>query len=149
MTSFDTLRFAGRYALVGLAVGVFVAGSANGQGWGLFPVYASAAAFITACVVWRWRVVRRHAQRCLTGLLAGALVGVLSHVLCWWLFILGAFIDFHWFGGDASLREPPMNPLQALFAAVVYSVFSLYLFGWLTIAAGALLGCWMLRKGGR
>jgi hypothetical protein len=144
----SSLHFAARFALVGLVVGGYVAWSAIGAGWESFPIYSSTAAFVTGFGLWRWLVERRRARRCRTGLFTGALAGLLSHLLCWWLFILGAWIDDTWLTGGASQDEPPMNPLQGVIAAVVFSLFSLALFGWLTIPAGALIGYWMLRNAG-
>ncbi|WPL17544.1 hypothetical protein Thiowin_02569 [Thiorhodovibrio winogradskyi] len=38
-----------------------------------------------------------------------------------------------------------MNPIQGLLGAAVFSAFSLFLFGWVTIPAGALLG-WLMNR---
>ncbi|WP_462322211.1 hypothetical protein [Halochromatium sp.] len=144
----SSLHFAACFALVGLAVGGYVSWSAIGDGWEFFFVYSSTAAFVTGFGLWRWRVERRQTAGCRAGLFTGALAGLLSHLLCWWLFILGAWLDHSWLTSGASQGEPPMNPLQGIIGAIVFSLFSLALFGWLTIPAGALIGCWMLRTAG-
>ncbi|MEA3642515.1 MAG: hypothetical protein VBE63_21610 [Lamprobacter sp.] len=73
---------------------------------------------------------------------------MIAHSVCWWLFILAAWIEGTWLTGGASPGEPSMNPLQGIIGALIFSLFSLALFGWVTIPAGALIGCWMLRTTG-
>ncbi|WPL18462.1 hypothetical protein Thiowin_03535 [Thiorhodovibrio winogradskyi] len=143
------LQFGLLYALVGLAVGAYAVHSAIGDGWDLLPICATLAAFLTGISLWYWLIERRAATHghagIRTGILTGALAGILAHYLCWYLLILCANLDYLWFGTTSSLGEPPMNPIQALAGAAVFSGFSLFLFGWVTIPAGALLGLLMIR----
>lgn len=131
-------------SLVGLSVGGYAVHSAIGDGWGILPVAAACAAFLTGAAVWYPLIERRAALRPGAGLLTGALAGALAHYLCWYLMILIANVDHLWFGTTSSLGEPPMNPIQGLAGAAVFSAFSLYIYGWLTIPAGALLGYLMI-----
>ncbi|MBI2395538.1 MAG: hypothetical protein HYV09_38585 [Deltaproteobacteria bacterium] len=70
----------------------------------------------------------------------GALVGVASHPVAWWLFIVA-----QWAGGArSSLGERTVGPIDGIVGALVMSAWSLVLAGWLTVpvavAIGALLG---------
>lgn len=141
------MRFAALFALVGLLVGRAVSWDAIGSGWALFPLYAVLAGFVTAFALWQRLIGARPSVRRRRALVTGALTGLLSHPLCWWLLILGANIDHLLFGTVSSLGEPPMNPLQGLVGALGYSLFSLYLVGWLTVLAGVLLAWLVWRTG--
>lgn len=140
------LQFGALCAIVGLAVGGHLGHSAIGDGWGLLPVCATIAAFLTGVGLWFGLIERRHATRRRAGILTGALAGGLSHYLCWYLLILSLYLEHLWLGTTSSLGEAPMNPLQGLAGAAVFSAFSLALLGWLTIPTGALLGWLMIRQ---
>lgn len=151
MTAVDSsarraLHFGLLCALVGLAVGGYAIHSATGEGWHLLPICATLASFLTGFGLWSWLIERRAVTRRRAGILTGALTGTLAHYLCWYLLILSANLDYLWFGTTSSLGEPPMNPVQELGGAAVFSGFSLFLFGWVTIPAGALLGWLMIRR---
>ncbi|MBK1649352.1 hypothetical protein [Rhabdochromatium marinum] len=136
-------------ALVGLGVGGYAVHSAIGEGWQRLPICAALAAFLAGFGLWYWLIERRKALRHRAGILTGALTGALAHYLCWYLLILSANLDYLWFGTTSSLGEPPMTPFQGLAGAAVFSGWSLILFGWVTIPAGALLGWLMIRRSHR
>lgn len=138
-----SLQFGLLCALVGLAVGGYLSSSASGDGWGLFLACAPLAAFLTGFGLWCRLIERKRRTRLRAGILTGALAGTLAHYLCWYLMILSLYLEYLWLGTTSSLGEPPMDPLQALLGAAAFSLFSLFLFGWLTIPAGALLG-WLI-----
>ncbi|EIC23628.1 hypothetical protein Thi970DRAFT_01304 [Thiorhodovibrio frisius] len=69
---------------------------------------------------------------------------ILALVISRWHKIMN--LDYLWFGTTSSLGEPPMNPFQGLAGAAAFSAFSLFLFGWVTIPAGALLGGLMIGR---
>lgn len=137
-------------ALVGLAVGWYAVHSAIGDGWQRLPIVAALAAFLTGFGLWYWLIERRAAtgrrSGPLAGLFTGGAAGALAHYPCWYLMILSANLDYLWFGTTSSLGEPPMNPVQGLAGAAVFSAWSLFLFGGVTIPAGALLGWLMIRR---
>ncbi|WP_051023994.1 hypothetical protein [Thiorhodovibrio frisius] len=145
-TTGSALRFGAVCAPVGLVVGGYAFYSATGDGWQLLPICATLAAFLTGFGLWFWLIERRQATRRRAGILTGALAGALAHYLCWYLLILSANLDYLWFGTTSSLGEPPMNPFQGLAGAAAFSAFSLFLFGWVTIPAGALLGGLMIGR---
>lgn len=125
----------------GVLIGLLVSSVAIGEGYELFPVYAGAAAFITASGLW-WALLARQDTYTITrGATVGAVAGTISHYLCWYLFFLGANICYWLFGGcRSSLGEPPVDPVNALWGAGLFSVGSLLFFGWLTVPAGMVIG---------
>jgi hypothetical protein len=108
---------------------------------GVFLLAAPAAAFVTAALLW-WQMLERSGRRTLArGTLAGSLAGALAHYVCWLALMFGAAACHAVTPGCFdSVSGPPIDPLTAFWAAGVYSLFSLYFFGWLTVPAGAAIG---------
>ncbi len=108
----------------------------SSQDWGVM-IYASAiAALILGTALW-WLIVGRANNRLiLRGFIAGALVGLFSHPVAWYLSILVLYLS----GTKSSLGEPTLDPIQGVWSALVSSFMSLILFGWMTITIGAFLG---------
>ncbi len=127
-------------APVGAFVGLWVALTATGHGYGVFVGGASIAAFLSGTFSWWLLVVRPNRLRFLPAVTAGALAAVFGHFLCWYLLLVGAFFWHLATGQGHSLGSAPVNPLQAVPAAGIYGAFSLFLLGWITIPTGALLG---------
>ncbi len=73
------------------------------------------------------------------GAIVGALTGLLAHPLTWYLVIVWNYC----IGTVDSLRQPPINPIQAIFGSLVLSFWSLLLLGWLTVPMAAATG-WFL-----
>jgi hypothetical protein len=127
------------------AVGVLTAGlvlfSAAGAGYEWLLVAAPAAAFLSGSTLWWLLMERRDRSGTARGVLTGAIAGAVAHYPCW-LLLLWASSACHAITGGCtgSLGDAPMNPLQAIPAAAVYSGVSLVFYGWLTILAGGLLG---------
>ncbi len=128
-------------ALVGLLCGLYVSHDAMGRGWQWFPVYTSVAAALTGGLLWWLLVVRPDnyaPERCVC---VGALSGIAAHYVCWYMMIVSYWLcAVLWGGCLGSLGDRAMNPLQAVLGAGAFSLGSLYLFGWVTVPAGAILG---------
>ena len=134
-------------APIGVVIGLFIGLDAIGSGYEFFAVYAGAAAFLTPTLLWRLIVARTEAYTILRGALTGAISGVLSHFVTWYLFILSSNVCYWAFGGcKDSLGEGPMNPLEGLAGAAGLSFFSLLFFGWITVPIGAILGGLLARS---
>ncbi len=131
------------YCPVGLGLGAFAAYQAIGDGYRFFSLYAGVAALITCSVLW-WLIIERPCRRSVAaGIVAGALAGLLSHPVCWYLQILAANIGDRVLRAGAyssSLAEAPVDPLNGLWAAFVLSLWSWLFFGWVTIASGGIIG---------
>jgi hypothetical protein len=70
---------------------------------------------------------------------AGALTGLLSHPLAWYLAIVYHYAN----GAQSSLGEPTLNPVEGLGGSLLFSLGSWLLVGWITVPVGALAG-WLL-----
>jgi hypothetical protein len=138
------------YSLVGISIGVYIAITSNGDGFRSFPIYAGLAAFITASILWRVILERYLSYKIRNGIIVGALSGILSHYVCWYLQIIIANIGYFLFGtGLSSLGEPPMDLLDGLSGAFFLSFLSLMYFGLLTVTTGGAVGgiyCWYIGK---
>ena len=134
--------------LFGLIGGTFVWWGAIGDGYELFPAAAALAAFGATAFFWWLIVVRRNNYTVKAGLLAGGLSGLVSHWLCWYLLIIGANACY-WLTGDclSSLGDQPIDPLNGLWGALFFSLFSLLFVGWMTVPLGMVVGAaWVWRK---
>lgn len=126
---------------VGLATGLLILYFSGGLDKATFLLAAPAAAFATGALLW-WQMLERSGTRTIgRGALAGGLAGALAHYPCWLMLMFAAAACHAVFPGCmASVGGPPIDPLNALWAAGVYSLFSLYFVGWLTVPAGAVIG---------
>ena len=128
-------------AAAGLLIGLWVAGQAVAGDYAVFPLYATLAAVLAGGGLWWLLVARKGRYGLVRGIAVGALAGIVAHPLCWYLAILGQNACYWlWDGCRSSLNEPPVDPLNGLWAAVLLALGSLLFFGWLTLPLGALLG---------
>lgn len=127
--------------LAGAGLGLYIQSMASGEGYEFFALYAGLAAFATTFGVW-WLVMDRWAKRGpWAGAAAGAVSGGIAHYVCWYMQIVSANACYLVTGNClSSLGEPPLNLLAGLAGALVLSLGSLLLFGWVTVPAGALAG---------
>ena len=127
-------------APVGIVVGAYIGLTATGDGYQLFFLPAGLGAFVTALGFW-WLMVERGARHTLMrGALAGASAGVVAHYVCWYLLLLGNFARAAMAGETLGGNAGAIDPLNALWGAAAFTFWSLIIFGWLTLPAGALLG---------
>lgn len=126
---------------VGLATGLLILYFSGDFDKAMFLLAAPLAAFATGALIW-WQMLERSYTRSVgRGAFAGGLAGALAHYLCWLILMLGTAACHAMTNGcTASLGDAPIDPLNALWAAGVYSLFSLYFVGWLTVPAGAVIG---------
>lgn len=101
--------------------------------WGVMVYSAPLAAAMSMALLW-WRFFSRgRPVTMLRGVGVGVLASLLAHPLAWLLAIVLAYIADQ----RGSLGEPVVNPLQGIPVALLYSLFSLVLVGWLTALLGA------------
>ncbi len=125
---------------VGVLTGVYVSATAIGNGYQTFLLVAPVAAFLSGVFAW-WLIMERvYRPGIPRAAFAGALAALLGHYLCWYLLFLVNFLQHVLYHVGDSVGGPPVGPIAALFAAGVYSLFSLLILGWVTVAAGAILG---------
>lgn len=143
------LIMAGACAGIGLATATWVFSTATGDGYAMFLLAAPIAAFATAALFWWWLLDRPAIHTRTRGAVAGALAGAVAHYFCWLLLMLGVWSCHGVTGACAdSLGDGPVGPLDALWAAALYSLLSLYFYGWLTVPAGALAGAMVAHSRG-
>jgi hypothetical protein len=135
-----TLLIATIASVVGMGIGFVITGDALGAGYDYFYLYAGSAAFMTSAFFWWWLLERNKGFKIINALLAGLLSGSLSHYVCWYLLFIALNYQ-HWFfkNGYSSLGEPPANLIEAIVGAAVLSVWSLVLFGWITVVAAMVI----------
>jgi len=92
---------------------------------------AAVGAFVAGTAAWRWIAQLKFRW---SGAVAGAVTGVAAHPLAWYAFMVGLS------GARSSLSEPTVNPLEAVPGALVFSVMSCFIAGWLTVPVGGALG---------
>ncbi len=128
------------FGVAGASSAVFVLWYARGTGWWLIPVGATLSAFL--CGVFSWRVFssRNGDISYLRAGLAGALAGVVSHPVTWYLAILLSLVTG--VTGYGEMRV--LGPGDGLWASLVFSFWSLLLAGWITVPLGAVTGIGVL-----
>ncbi len=129
------------YSVVGLLVGGFISCVVDGEDWMwmFFFLFAALAAFVAGSVLWLVFVAAKPSPG--RGCVAGGLAGVVSHWLCWMFIIV--FWNFTFLSMNmptSSLGEAPMTFVEAPFGASIFTLWSLYIFGWVTVPAGAVIG---------
>jgi hypothetical protein len=148
----SSLQMALGCLLVGLLCGVDVCRRLLGlKEWG-FPFAAGGAAMVTSLIFWRLLVVRCPSPTTARGLWAGLLSGVVAHPVCWYVVLLFWHIRAVFF--SALPRPPERHVLLHVLTvggldmalALILSCYSLVLYGWITVPAGAILGAWVARR---
>lgn len=96
---------------------------------------APVAAFLVSVPLWLL-VILSGKTTILRGAVVGALTGFLSHPLAWYIASVLMWLS----GTVSSMGERTLNPIEAVFGSVIFSIFSLLFFGWLTVPVGAVVG---------
>ena len=140
------------FAMVGVICGLLIVGMGSrgtlGSGWGAFPAYSAAGAFLTGLALWETDLSGHGRRR---GALAGAACGLVAHPVTWYVMIC-----WNWAMISAGLTpgpsagQTPLNPVNGLAGAVTFSIFSILVMGPITVPAGAvvgaLVGAWQERS---
>ncbi len=99
--------------------------------WQEMLVAAPLAAFGCGMVCWGIFMARGQKLTFWRGVWVGALVGLLAHPLAWY----GSVLYFYLSGEPNTL-----NPVEGVWASLLYALFSLIFIGWLTVPVGAVVG---------
>ncbi len=134
-------------APVGLVAGIAILLIASAGGYEFFILAAPLAAFLTGYGMW-WLLIERPEKLSRgRGALAGALAGFVAHYLCWYILILFHNVCYHVLGRCVdSLNEGPIDPLNGLWGALVFSLMSLLFLGIFTVGLGGLIGYFFARS---
>jgi len=125
---------------VGVALGVYTRITATGD-YSEFPYFSSFSSFIAPTISWYFLVEKRNDFSRLSGAKAGCAAAVSAHYITWYTSIVVGNIQYWIFGMRVTtLDEVPIDVISGLLGVLSYTLFSLVLFGWLTLPAGALIG---------
>jgi len=125
----------------GVLIGVLVSREATGRGWEVLPVVGGVGGLMTGAFFW-WLLIVRGAQYTIRrGIVAGVLTGVVGHYVVGYVLLLAAFLSYRLTDRPvSSLGEQPVDPVFGFVGAAGLALWSLVLFGWLTVPIGALSG---------
>ncbi len=134
--------------LAGALCGLLLFFHAEGTGWQLMILVSGLASLAVGTFLW-WSLVHRHDRNTVRmGAVAGALTGLLAHPVAWYFSIVATYVS----GVRSSLGDEPLDPLTGLWGALVLSLASWILVGWLTAIVGGCVGAFIAatrRKKGR
>jgi hypothetical protein len=115
------------------------------EDWWPLVVASGLAAFAVSLLLWRLLCATSRPVSGRRGALAGALTGLFAHPLAWYLALIWNYLS----GQTSSLGDKHAGPLDGLAVSLIMTFWSLLLAGWLTVAAGAVVGFLLAhRKGG-
>ena len=98
--------------------------------------FSGVAALVSGGILWLLVVPAHSHVGALRPFVVGAATGFLAHPFAWYLLIIFNFLR----GTPGSLGEAPLGPVDGLKGALVLSLWSWFLAGWLTIPVGGLVG---------
>ena len=126
-------------ALLGLAIGIFIAITSIGDDYFVFGIAAPIASFVTGGLAWKFLVKDKFDSRKI--FITGLLTGTISHYITFVLLSVGMNICY-WTTGNCtdSLGGPPASILIMLTGGFAFSFFSLLFFGWLTVPYSIIIG---------
>ena len=145
--NWNTLKISLLAGIFGVAGGLAVWSIASCSGYEFLPIAAGVGAFGTTAFFWWLIVARRNNYSARAGAIAGGLSGLVSHYVCWYLYLIGANTCYWLTGGCvSSLGEAPLDLLNGLWGMLIFSLVSLVFLGWLTVPLGIVVGAWWARR---
>lgn len=135
--------------LFGAFMGFAITVESEGEGFEMFWMCSGLASLLMGTFLWWLCVGRRDVPRVRRGALAGGLSAIGAHYLTFYFLILWQNILYWTKGTTSSLGEAPIDPIQGLWGAVTFTVFSYFIVGWFTIPFGATMGAayaWLLKR---
>ena len=142
-----TLKYSLLNFAMGLLVGLLVWSTAIGDGYFIFPIGASIAAFVAGGLF--WKIFNSNSKKLKTEniVLTGILTGSISHYFCFILLSIGMNICYLTTGKCiGSFGDPPTSVSSMLTGALAYSFFSLLFYGWLTIPVSIVIGLFLKNR---
>lgn len=124
------------FGIAGAVSAASMVWNSGGAGWRGMIAAAGTAAALTGGILWRWLVLSRPVVTRRRAVLVGGLAGLVAHPVAWYLMIVALYVT----GARGSLGDRTLTPLEGLWGSLVYSAWSLFLFGWITIPVGAFVG---------
>jgi len=132
------------FGIAGFATATLFTQDSAGEGWEAFRYFAGLASFLVSGFVW-FTLSRGRILGIRRGVAMGALVGLLSHPVTWYLAIL-----YNYFWATRFLQsDKALGPISGMDGSLVFSFWSLLLTGWMTVPVAAGLGAiiaWVLKN---
>ena len=142
------ILFGLQFSIVGLFVGVWISSTTSNKDYSYFYIYSTIAGFITAWILAHFLIEKKKNYSLERLIIVAVSTGLISHWLCWYIIILKYNFSF-WILGDHYFNEtPPANPILAIFGALVFALWSLIFYGWITISGGimTILTSYLIQK---
>lgn len=128
------------YGLSGLFAGIFISSNATGEGYEIFPIFSLFSSILCSFFIWHNFIIKRNSQSISMGVFVGLIIVILSHYFTW--YFMGLYYFFcNQFTGKclSSLGEKTMNPIEAIYLLVPYTILSLII-AWITLPLGGFIG---------
>ena len=127
------------FFVAAFACSVIVFGVSPGSDWMVMLFTSPLSAAVIALVSWALLTSLGRSVQIWKGIVVGVLAGSVSHFFAWYLSILFAYFR----NAVSSLGETTVGPVDGIGASLVMTLFSLGVFGWVTIPVGALTGAFL------
>ena len=129
------------FTVVGTLCAYLIIHDAPGEGWATLPLYTGAATFLISFALWYSHLTWFGQHRPSRAAIVGAAIGFLVHPVTWCFFITANWLADFLFTESPPLRGKEIISLADVLLIVgVFSFWSLFLLGWITILMGALVG---------
>ena|SRR5690554_4446975 len=141
----DSVKYGILNSLVGIAIGLHT--TARNDSYYLFIYILPIAFFITSSFFWKLivdgtilKVESRKNKVVFTGFLAGFISHPISFLV---LYIIGNTAYWLPFIDSYDIIESPFGLIDMFISSFVFSIFSLIMYGWITVPSAIILGIFL------
>jgi hypothetical protein len=132
-------------SIIGIAVGIHLTLTAIGDGYYVFIFAAPLSIFVIGSVLWKL-LIGTEKPNILKVIVIGIVTGSLSHYFTFLFLSIIMNICYWTFDGFAdSLGGPPASIVSMIGGSLLFSFFSLFMYGWITVPASIISGIIMLK----
>lgn len=132
-------------SIIGIAVGIHLTLTAIGDGYYVFIFAAPLSIFTIGGVLWKL-LIGTDKTTITKVVVLGIVTGSLSHYFTFLFLSIIMNICYWTFGGYTdSLGEPPASIVSIIGGSLLFSFFSLFMYGWITVPASIISGIIMLK----
>lgn len=132
------------FTAVGTLCAYLITSDAIGEGWAALPIYTGVATFLVAFGVWWLHLKWVGPLGISRGALVGAGIGLLAHPVTWCFFGIATWLS-DVLGAPTLQGEASVNLADVLWGVMVFSFWSLFLLGLVTISLAAFVGATIAR----
>ena len=138
----DSVKYGISNSLVGIAIGLHT--TTRNDSYYLFIYILPISFFITSVLFWKLfvdgRILKVESKRnkvVFTGFLTGFISHPISFIV---LYIIGNIAYWLPFIDNYNIIDSPVNLINMLISSFILSIFSLIMYGWITIPSAIILG---------